>query len=207
MSSSIYAKQNPSPAVIRRPPVPNDDTDTNSQRTPNRRSLSDKLRGLFRKDSASPNRTTSTDRRSTTTPVRQTSSSPGPSKSATEAPHLRTPSVNWPFGKKKTTTPTTTKTKIKTKKDNRNKNQNAVPSMEISSPIYQQEIQTSIHGENFVRRSPELVHGSTGRGQSSSSYEVTTTTKGYRDYVVIDQPQQVRLSVTRSIFITHFFCE
>jgi hypothetical protein len=196
MSSSIYAKQNPSPAVIRRPPVPNDDTGNTSQPTANRRSLSDKLRGLFRKDSSSPNRATSTDRRSTTTPVRQTSSSPGPSKTSTEAPHLRTPSVNWPFGKKKTSTSTTTKTK--TKKDNRKKNQDAVPSMVISSPIYQQEIQTSINGENFVRRSPELVNGSTGRGQSSSSYEVTPT-KGYRDYVVIDQTQQsqqVRLSVT-----------
>jgi hypothetical protein len=210
MSSSIYAKQSPSPAVTRRPPISNEDTVNGSQRATNGRSLSDKFRSLFRKTSSSPNRTTSTDRRSTTSPVRQNSSSPGPSKSSSETPQLRTPTVSWTFGKKKpksptTTTSTPTTNKTKTKKDNRKKNQNLVPPMEISSPVHQPQNQTLIYGQNYVNRSPELVHGSTERLPSSSSYE-TTPTKGYRDYVVIDQTQQVRSSVTSSILFTHF-CE
>jgi len=70
--------------------------------------------------------------------------------------------------------------------------------MEISSPIYQQGNQTSIQGQYFTPRTPELIHGSTGRPQPSSNYEVTAA-KGFRDYVVIDQTQQVRSSVIRLV--------
>jgi hypothetical protein len=222
MSSTIYAKQNPSPVVTRRAPISNEDTGNGSQRTTNRRSLSGKLRSLFRRDSLSPNRTTSKERRpppTTTSSVRQGSASPASVKSGTEAPQLRAPTVHWPFGKKKTKLPppptnTSTTNKKKTKVSRKTK-KTAVPPMEISSPIYQQENQTLIYGQNFTPRTPEFLHVGTGRLQSASNYEVTTT-KGFRDYVVIDQTQQFQqVRSSRSQINSHsfetnlssFFCE
>jgi hypothetical protein len=222
MSSTLYAQQNPSPVVTSRSQMTIEDIGNSSQRTSNRRSLSGKIRSLFRRDSPSPNRTIKSDRRpppppppqsTTTTTVRQVSVSPASSRPSSEAPHLRAPIVHWPFGKKKTklsattSTPTTSKKKIKV---SRKKNQAPTPPLEISSPIYQQETQTSIQGQYFTPRTPELVHDSTGRLQSTSSYEALTpsyevsTKKGFRDYVVIDQSQQsqhVRLSFIESILL------
>jgi hypothetical protein len=204
MSSTIYINQNPTPVVTRRSPTSMEDTGNNPQRAPNRRSLSGKLRNIFRRNSSSsPNRATSNDRRSPTIPAgRQGASTPTSGKSSTDAPHLQAPSVPRLFGKKKSklpataSTPTTSKKKIKA---SQKKNQAPAPPMEISSPIYQQENQTFIQGQVFSPRTPELVHSSTERLQSSSSsaYEGTTTAKGFRDYVVIDQTQysqQVRLN-------------
>lgn len=202
MSSTIYAKQNPSPVVTRRAPMSTEDTANNTQRNTNRRSLSARLRNLFRRNSSSPIRSPSNDRSPQTTSVRQTSSSPVSGKSSTEAPHLRAPTVNWPFGKKKkklSTTKSTPKTSKKKIKSNQKKNQASTLHVEISNPIYQPENQTSIQGQNFTPRTPEFVHGSTGRPQPSSTYEVTTT-KGFRDYAIITQTPQVRSSVIRLIF-------
>jgi hypothetical protein len=193
MSSTIYAKQNPSPAVTRRTPISIENTENGS-----RHSLSGKLRNLFRKNSSSPNRIPSNDRPPPTTSVRQSSASPASGQSSTEAPHLRAPTFNWPFGKKKTKLSTTTSTPTtskKKKKDSRKTNQTPVRPIEISSPIYQQENPTtSMHGQYFTPRTPELVHDSSERLQSSSSYEVTT--KGFRDYVIIDQTRQYQQVIT-----------
>lgn len=200
MSSTLYANQNPSPIVTRRTPMTIDNAGNNSQPNENRRSLSSKLRNLFRRSSPSPNRTTANDRNLPTTSVRQTSASPVSGKSSSEVPHLRAPTVKWPLGKKKTKPPTTTSTPTTSKKKikaNRKTNPTSTPAMEISSPIYQQGNQTSIQGEYFTPRTPELVHGSAERTQSPSNYTVTTR-KGFRDYVIIEQsqqPQQVRLLV------------
>jgi len=184
MSTTVLSKSNPSPAVTRRPPVANENTGNASQRTADRRSLSVKLRDLFRKESSTSN----TNRGSSPVAARQSSSSPGTGQPATEAPHLRAPIVQWPFGKKKTNTSTTSKKKIK---DGQKTKKTKVPPTTISSPIYEQENQTSIYGQNFVPRSPVLVHGNTERIQSSSSYEVPPT-NGYRDYAINDQIQQSR---------------
>ena len=59
-------------------------------------------------------------------------------------------------------------------------------SVKTTTSVYEDVPQTSIRGQNFVPRTPELTHETAGRTQTSiSSYE-TTTTKGYRGYIVID---------------------
>ena len=150
-----------------------------SQPTNNRRSLSGKFRNLFRKSSASPSRSVinNNEERPPPAPVRQPS--PSPPRTATEAPHLRAPLVKWPFGRKKNKT-----TKEKTKRKSKKK---TPTSMEISTPIHEEEHQTSIRGQNFVPRTPELTHGGTGRTHSSSSYDANT--KGFRDFMIIDHTQ------------------
>jgi hypothetical protein len=218
MSSTMYAKENPSPVITRRSQMSTEDTGNNAQRNTNRRSLSGRLRNLFRKDSPSPNRTPSNDRYPQTTSIRQTSTSPASDRSSSEAPQLRAPTVNWPFGKKKTklsTTESTAKPSKKKIKSNQKKTHAPTPPLEISGPIYRQENQTSIQGQHFTPRTPELERGSTGRSQIPSTYELSTA-KGFRDYVVIDQTQQVRSSIVMLIllvlkkiffyvFFLHFF--
>ncbi|CAF3144603.1 unnamed protein product [Rotaria sp. Silwood2] len=196
MSSTVFDQRNSSPVATRRPPMSNEDIGYGSQRSVNRRSLSDRLRSLFRKDSSSPNRAAGNDRRSRTTSSRQTSLSPEPNRSSTETPNLRAPTVYWPFGKKKaklsTTTSTPTTSKKKTK-DSRKTKQPTAPPMEISSPIYDQENRTSIYSQNFDSRPSEFVHGSNEGLQTSMTYDGLTRI-GYRDYTVIDEtqrPQQV----------------
>ncbi|CAF1182449.1 unnamed protein product [Rotaria sordida] len=151
MSSTIYDQQNSSPVVTRRPPMYYEDTGNRSQRSVNRRSLSDKIRNLFRKDSSSPKRSASNDRRTPTTSVRQSSLSPVSNRSSSEGPNLRAPTVYWPFGKKKsklsstTSTPTTSRTK--TKGCRKTKQPIASP-IEISSPIYVQDNRTPVYGQD-----------------------------------------------------------
>ncbi|CAF0839779.1 unnamed protein product [Rotaria sp. Silwood1] len=183
MSSGTFSKQNSSPGPTRRTRTRNEYNENNPQHNANHRSLSGKFRNLFRKSSSSPNRTTNNTERPPLAPARQRSQSPQVKSASTEAPHLRAPLVSWPFGKKRAKSPATTNGKTKTKGGRKTK-KTTVPPLEISNPIYQQEYQTSIHGQNFVPRTPELSHGSTGRTHSSSNYE--TTTKGFRDYMVID---------------------
>jgi hypothetical protein len=214
MSSTIYANQNITPVVSRRSPTTMEDTGYNPQRANNRRGLGDRIRNIFgRNSSSSPNRAASNDRRPpTTSTVRQGASSPTSGKSSTDAPQLHAPTVPKLFGKKKSklpataSTPTTSKKKIKASQKT-----NPAPTapMEISSPIYHQETPTSIQGQLFSPRTPELVHSSTERLQSSSSstYE-NTATRGFRDYIIIDQtqyPSQVRLSTfsLKAIFLLH----
>lgn len=186
MSASVLAKRNSSPYQTHRAPIRDDDDDiqNNNQRQSNRRSLSGRFRSLFRKNSASPTRSTVNNGRSNPLSSRQRSPSPESFRTATEAPHLRAPIISWPFGRKKT-------------KDNRKKTKLPVSSTEISSPVYQQEHQTSIRGQNFIPRTPEVTHNGAGRIQSSSSYE----TKGFRDYTIIDNTkpiQQVTLTINIS---------
>jgi hypothetical protein len=187
MSSTVFSQQNSSTVQTRRTPTRNDDTENNPQPSANRRSLSSKFRSLFQKNS-SPDRTTNNDRLPSPPPPRQTSASPEIIRASTEAPHLRAPLISWPLGKKKTTTTTTdNKKKPKNIRKMKQKSQPPPPTIEISSPVYVEDHQTSIRGQNFVPRTPELSHGVTGRTQSSTSYE--TETKGFRDYVVIDHPK------------------
>lgn len=209
MSTTNYPTQDATPTVTRRPLQVQENTGNASQRSGNRRSLSVKLRDLFRKDSSASNRPAN-NRRSPTSPARHSSSSP---VAASEAPHLHTPSIPWPFGKKKSkssTTMNTSKTnKIKVKKE---KGKNKQPTtVTITSPTYEQENQTtSIHGQHFVPRSPKFEQNTNERMQTSTVYQIptttttTTTSKGFRDYTVIDQTrysQQVRSSLTS---LTHF---
>lgn len=217
MSSTLYANQNPTPVATRRSPMTVDDTVNTSQRQENRRSLSNRLRNIFRRSSPSPNRSTINERNpqlppssTTTTSIRQTSVSPTSGQSSTDAPHLRAPTVNWRFGKKKTqsslttNTPATSKKKIKA---SQKKNETSISTMEISSPIYQQEDPTSIQGQYFRPRTPETERTSIGRMQSSSGYEGIET-KGFRDYVIIDhsqQSEQVRLLLIEIFFLLHSF--
>ncbi|CAF0787520.1 unnamed protein product [Adineta steineri] len=204
MSATVFTDRNSTATQTRRTPTRNEDIGTNSQRNTNHRSLSGKFRNLFRKNSASPNRTISNDNflppRTPLTPPpplprsRQRSPSPEPLRASTEAPHLRAPIVEWPFGKKKPKAPSDTISSTKKPKNSRKSKKNAIPMVEISNPVYVPENQTSIRGHNFVQRTPELVHGGTGRTLSSSSYE--TPTKGFRDFTIIDtsrSSQQVDL--------------
>ena len=168
--STTYDQQTYSPAQTRRTRATNDD-DGHS----NHRSFSNTIRNLFRKSSSSPTRTNNNNNNAYASPVlsRQRSQSPGVIRASNEAPHLRAPTVRWPFGKKKT-------------------KKRSVPPSNISRPIYEEEQQTSIRGQNFIPRTPELAHGGTVRSQSSASYDAAT--KGFRDYTIIDQSQQVKNS-------------
>ena len=203
MSATIYAEQIPSSVQTRRAPIRNDEVED----PPNRRSLSGKFRNFFRKNSSSPTRSTAySEGRSPRNSTRGRSRSPSPIRAAIEAPHLRAPVINWPFGKKKQKSTGTTSDKPK-RKENRRSRKSLPPSIEISHPIYEpqqpQQHQTSIRGQNFVPRTPELTHGSAaagGRIQSSSGYD--TPTKGFRDYTVIDNTksyQQVKHFIINSI--------
>ncbi|CAF1129970.1 unnamed protein product [Rotaria sp. Silwood1] len=201
MSSTIFDQQNSSPVVARRPPISNEDIGNSSQRSVNRRSLSDRLRNLFRKDSSSPNRSASNDRRVPTSSVRQTSSSPEPNRSSTGTPGLRAPAVYWPFGKKKaklSTTPSTPKTSKKKTKDNRKTKQSTVPPIEISSPIYVQDNRTSRYSQNFDSRTPEYVHDNNEGLQPSTNYD-TLTRQGYRDYMLIDETRQSQQTIVPDV--------
>ncbi|CAF0819671.1 unnamed protein product [Adineta ricciae] len=194
MSTTNYPTQDATPTVTRRPLQMQENTGSASQRSGNRRSLSVKLRDLFRKDSSASNRPPN-DQRSPTSPARHSSSSP---VATSEATHFQTPRIPWPFGKKSksSTTMNTSKTnKIKVKKEKGKIKQPTTAT--ISSPVYEQENQsTSIYGQHFVPRSPNFEHSTNERMQTSTMYQpsTTTTAKGFRDYTVIDQtryPQQV----------------
>ncbi|CAF1094527.1 unnamed protein product [Rotaria sordida] len=184
MSSNTFSKQNSSSGSTHRTQTRYENNENNSQHNGNRRSLSGKFRNLFRKTSASPNRTTNNgERLPPPASTRQRSLSPEVKSAATEPSYLRAPLVSWPFRKKKSKSPATINGKTKTTGSRKTK-KTTVPPLEISGPIYQQEYQTSIHGQNFVPRTPEHSYGSTGRPHSASNYE--TTTKGFRDYMIID---------------------
>jgi hypothetical protein len=165
--SSTYDKQTYSPVQTRRTRATNDDGQSN------RRSFSNTIRNLFRKSSSSPTRTNNNSAHASPVASRQRSQSPGVIRASNEAPHLQAPTVRWPFGKKKT-------------------KKRSVPPSNISRPIYEEDHQTSIRGQNFIPRTPDLAHGGTVRSQSSASYDAAT--KGFRDYTIIDQSQQVKFS-------------
>ena len=191
MSTSIFTKKNASPVQTRRAATTNEDTISGSERTANRRSLSGKFRSLFRKNSASPQRSTSNDARPPSAPTRPRSPSPEPSRTSTDAPHLRAPTVKWTFGKKSklpTTPSPPTSTKNKSKAIRKKKQRAAVP-MEISSPIPEPVHQISTYDQYGVRRTPDHGRLGTERMSVSSTYDGTET-KGFRDYMVIDQRRQ-----------------
>lgn len=190
MSSTMYGQESPSPVVTRRPPLTKEASGTNSQRSANRRSLSGRLRDLFRKDSSSPARSSSTERRPVTNPTRQSSSSPN-------APGLRAPTVYWPFGKKKNKPSGTsnTPTPNKNRKDNRKPEPSPVVPREPSSPRYDQENRTPNYGQTYVPRTPDPVHIDYGGSQIPSNYDPNAT-RIVINYRMADpaQPyQQVRL--------------
>ncbi|CAF4445973.1 unnamed protein product [Rotaria socialis] len=204
MSTTIFSKQNPSPVQTRRTQTRNE----NAHKANDRRSLSGKFRNLFRKNSASPTRTiTNPEHLQPAPPARayQQSTSPETISASTEAPQLRAPSVSWSFGKKKAKSPTRkdestsgkTKTKTKTKDSKKNKKVTITP-LDISSPMHhqqqQREYQISMHDPNFVLKTPEFPHGSIGRMNSASPYE--TTTKGFRDFMVIDHTNTSQQEMT-----------
>ena len=196
MSSPVYGNENSSPIVARRAQANTEDTGYNQQqRTNSRRSLSDRFRNLFgRNSSSSPNRAGSNDRRTpTTSEIRQGASTPTSGKSSADAPQLHAPTVPKLFGKKKSKLPATSNTPTASKKKikgNKKTNQAPPPPMQISGPIYQQETPIPIQSQIFHPRTPETVRNTSGRLPQSTSetYEITTT-KGYRDYVIIDQTQ------------------
>ena len=99
MSSSVYDKQPSSPVQTRRARTTNNNDAQNG-----RRSISNTIRNLFRKNSASPTRTINHSAQPSPALSRKRSQSPGLTHPSNEAPHLRAPVVRWPFGKKKKTT-------------------------------------------------------------------------------------------------------
>lgn len=175
MSSAMFNEQNRSPSATYRTPISDEEIGYNAQRTTNRRSLSDKLRSIFRRDSPSPNRSASNDRHVPTKSARQSSLSPQPTASSVEAPHLQAPATYWPFGKKKSKTSASasatpaSKTKMK---GNRKTKHPTEAEMEISNPIFDRSNPTSIYGQNFVPRTPEPDYRRSDGLQPSSSFEV-----------------------------------
>jgi hypothetical protein len=121
MSASVFeTKKSGTPKSKRRAPASNE----NAQPPRSKRSLSDRIRNLFGRDSSVKTRTTSND------PLRPSSNR----NSATgESPQLRAPGVQWP------------------KKTNKKKGEPTRP-MEISNPI--NPYSSSIQGETFVPRTP-----------------------------------------------------
>lgn len=162
MSSSVFeTKKTATPKSKRRAPVSNE----NAQPTQNKRSLGDRIRNLFGRDSSAKSRTTSNDRRQPS-PIR--------SSVTADSPQLRPPTVPW-----------------STKKTNK-KNSDPPRPMEISGPINQ--YPSTIRGETFVPRTPELGYATNERRQSSSSYSRRTPTNGFREQQMIidDRPRQVK---------------
>ena len=185
MSSNSFSKQNSPPVRTRRTGVRNEDIENDIQHT-GRRSLSEKFRNLFRKNSPSPSRTTNTDSNQQISQQRQKSSSPATTRTPTDGPHLRAPIISWPFGKKKAKSRSNTDTvkNSKTKSKEIRKNQRPFDdAIEISNPIYQ-EHSTSVHGQDLVPRTPEYSNVNVEKVQSSFNHE--NTAKGFRDYMVID---------------------
>lgn len=200
MSSTMFNTQDPSPVVTRRSPTVIEDSANGSQRSANRRSLSGKLRNLFRKNSTSPTRTSDYGRSlpppttAISSSIRQSSASPVSVRSTSEAPQLRAPTINWSFGKKKNKPPKTPTTPKSNKKKSKDKQKNipaSAPPMEISPPIYQQGNQSSIQGEVFVPRTPEPIYNNAQRIYSTSptAYNDPSTARGFRDYAIVDQRQ------------------
>lgn len=209
MSQTVLTKENLSPIEPRRAPLRNADSEMNSQRPSNRRSLSGKFRSLFRKSSPSPNRsTTNTTERVQSSSTRRRSPSPETVHASTEAPHLRPPLVSWSFGKKKNKSSGSASEKVK-KKETRKPTKTSTPGAQIPAPIHPEIHQTSIRGENFVPRTPELPHGTTGRTQTFSTIHETTT-KGFRDYMVIDttkSTQRVSDPISFVYLVTRIFSQ
>lgn len=213
----MFTTQEPSAVVTRRSPTVIQDSTNDSQRSANRRSLSGKLRNLFRKSSSSPTRTVDYDRslpvqQSTTTAssIRYSSASPVSVRSASEAPQLRAPTINWPFGKKKNKTSKTESTPKTSKKKSKDKQKTTPisappPPMEISLPVYQQGNQSSIQGEVFVPRTPEPVYSNTQRIRltPSTTYDEPGTARGFRDYTTVDQHQPYQV-IKSNIEIVRF---
>ena len=130
MSSTLMGnKKTTTPSSKRRAPASNE----NGQP---KRSLSERLRNLFGRDSSAKSRTTSNDRRQ-----------PSPARNTTtpDSPQLRAPTVAWP-GKKKSPT----------------KRNNEPPRpVEISSPI--NTYPSTIRSETFAPRTPEPGYQTNGR--------------------------------------------
>lgn len=202
MSSKIFDNQNATPTAPRRSPTYVEDTSNVPRRTSSRSSISDRLKNVFRRSSPSPNRTASNDRRpmstiSTDPQNRPTTTSGKPSN---DAPQLRAPTISWPFGKKKSKsssgnpTPKTSKKKAKAPQQS---NLNSTSTMEISAPVYSQTNQR----ETFHPRTPETMRNTSERYAPLAPDYEGSSTRGFRDYVVIDKTQysqQVRLSLLPS---------
>ena len=168
MSTTVFeTKKTATPKSKRRAPVSNE----NAQPTQNKRSLSDRIRNLFARDSSAKSRTASNDRRQPS-PIRSTATA--------ESPQLRAPAVRWPA-----------------KKTNK-KNSDPPRPMEISNPI--NPYPSTIRGETFVPRTPEPGYASNERRQSSSSYSRRTPTTGFREQQMIidDRPRQVKSDTTNT---------
>ena len=182
MSSNVFAKPNSSsPVTTRRALTTDNDTAHGSQRSVARRSLSGKFRNLFRKNSPSP-------KRRVVQNEEQISSRPStvPVKTTVETPQLRPPTISWPFGKKsKSTTPNSP-----TKPSKKTKQRWETPTVEEIRP-------TTYPDNNVTRRPVDHTTNSIERPSSFPNYE-STPTKGFRDFMVLDQgthPQQVKHNI------------
>lgn len=196
MSSSVFTKTDSATLTTRRAPTAAAEAETpsSSQQTAGRRSLSGKFRNLFRKNSPSPKRRVTMDERSEPRPqssssTRQTSSSE-PVRTSLETPQLRTPTISWPFGKKTkgTTTANTnssTSTKGKTKSPKKYK-QKGTPSTYASTQGPIEDVRPLPYPDSVARRPMDPTMNLTERPPSYPNYELTPT-KGFRDYMVLDQ--------------------
>jgi hypothetical protein len=183
MSSSIFDKHTASPASTRRTPTVNADADP--PRTAGRRSLSGKFRSLFRRNSQSPKRAASNVQEVSppSPPPPSVVRARSPSIGSAETPQLRAPTVVWPFGKKSKSAPRTpsppSNPKSKTKVSRKSKKKPA--------PVLEPPVPAPV----VIERSP-----------SFPSYELTPT-KGFRDYMVIDQSKPFSSSVVNEVNVDH----
>lgn len=170
MSSSAFAKKS-TPNNKRRAPTASDADLTASNASPsqrNKRSLSERLRSLFRRDPSSKSRARSNDKRKPE-PARSTTNS------GIDSPSLRAPTVNWSIGKKKGTSSSSSKV-----------NTQPIAPVEISNPIMTttSNNRSDIQGENFVARSPYRTYDSIEILQPSAPNSIRVTTTPSRNQQV-----------------------
>lgn len=180
-STNFYNQSSPAPSK-RTAQAINEQNTMSSQPTIKKRSLSDRIRNIFRRDASSKSRETSRER---------TSKSPGRNQTVPSSPQLRAPGFSWSNGK--------TKNGTTSSKSSKTKRKNEQPSViEISDPInYRFENDTRIQGENYVPRTPQTAHDNREYIQSSSSYGVRASNTTSRNTVYTnsydEQIQQVKI--------------
>ena len=185
MSTAIFnSKSSPVPSK-RRAPTLNEQNNPTSQPIRKKRSLSDRLRNIFRRDSSSKSRSSSKERVQVV-PVGTPMSS--------ESPRLRPPLVNWSIGKNsRPTSPSISRS-------NKRKNEQ-ITSTDISNPInYRFDDRSEIHRENFKMQAPQITRDNTENTLVLSDHEgyATRTNSSYQDRIVIEsRTQQVKWHCSR----------
>jgi hypothetical protein len=184
MSSSVFAKK-ASPTNKRRSPFVNETNHSSSSRpTRNKRSLSDRLRSMFRKGSSSKTRASNNQRSGTTSPARSTIVNERPSS------QLRAPTVDWSTGHKPSTL-------------------SYVPADGTMTMRSARIDRSETYGNDFHVQTPEVNYIGGEQRQPATHYNsrtTMTTTTGFHDHTTIDSRyQQVNSAITHSLVVV-FYC-